>query len=140
MDHGEQTKANNCYFAVKYEGMVNDYIPVLIQSLLVLGFVVTTMLLTHFAGPRRFSRAKLENFECGVEGLGNARSPFSVKYFLIAILFVLFDVEVIFMYPYAVNFIELGKDGFLEMFLFMVLVLAGFIYILMKGALKWEKQ
>jgi NADH-quinone oxidoreductase subunit A len=120
--------------------MVQDYIPVLIQSLLVLGFVVTTMVLSHFAGPKRFSRAKLDNFECGIEGMGNARSPFTVKYFLIAILFVLFDVEVIFMYPYAVNLKYLGKDGFLEMFLFMLLVLTGFIYILMKGALKWEKN
>jgi NADH-quinone oxidoreductase subunit A len=120
--------------------MVQDYIPVLIQSLLVLGFVVTTMVLSHFAGPKRFSRSKLDNFECGIEGMGNARSPFTVKYFLIAILFVLFDVEVIFMYPYAVNLKYLGKDGFLEMFLFMLLVLTGFIYILMKGALKWEKN
>jgi NADH:ubiquinone oxidoreductase subunit 3 (chain A) len=120
--------------------MPQDYIPVLIQSLIVLGFVGTTMLATHFLGPKRSSKAKLENFECGIEGMGNARSPFSVKYFLIAILFVLFDVEVIFMYPWAVNFKELGKDGFIEMLLFMVLVLAGFIYILLKGALKWDKN
>jgi len=120
--------------------MPQDYIPVLIQSLVVLGFVITTMILTHFLGPKRFSRAKLENFECGIEGMGNARSPFSVKYFLIAILFVLFDVEVIFMYPWAVNFKTLGKDGFIEMFLFIILVLAGFIYILLKGALKWDKK
>jgi NADH-quinone oxidoreductase subunit A len=72
--------------------------------------------------------------------MGNARSPFSVKYFLIAILFVLFDVEVIFMYPWAVNFKSLGKDGFLDMLLFMALVLAGFIYIILKGALKWDKR
>ncbi len=120
--------------------MPKDYIPVLIQILIVLGFVITTMVLTHYLGPRRFSHAKLENFECGIEGMGNARSPFSVKYFLIAILFVLFDVEVIFMYPWAVNFKTLGKEGFLDMFLFMVLVLAGFIYIILKGALKWEKR
>jgi len=120
--------------------MPQDYIPILIQTLIVLGFVVTTMVVTHFLGPKRFSKAKLENFECGIEGLGNARSPFSVKYFLIAILFVLFDVEVIFMYPWAVIFKELGKEGFLEMLLFMVLVLTGFIYILMKGALKWDKK
>jgi len=120
--------------------MPQDYIPVLIQSLVVLGFVITTMLLTHLLGPKRPSNAKLENFECGIEGMGNARSPFSVKYFLIAILFVLFDVEVIFMYPWAVNFKELGKDGFLDMFLFMMLVLAGFIYIILKGALKWDKR
>ncbi|HBY51241.1 MAG TPA: NADH-quinone oxidoreductase subunit A [Marinilabiliales bacterium] len=119
--------------------MPQDYIPILIQSLVVLGFVVSTMLLTHYLGPKRFSRAKLENFECGIEGMGNARSPFSVKYFLIAILYVLFDVEVIFMYPWAVNFKEMGKDGFLEMVLFLALVLAGFIYILLKGAFKWEK-
>ena len=119
--------------------MPQDYIPILIQSLVVLGFVVSTMLLTHYFGPKRFSRAKLENFECGIEGMGNARSPFSVKYFLIAILYVLFDVEVIFMYPWAVNFKEMGKDGFLEMVLFLALVLAGFIYILLKGAFKWEK-
>jgi NADH-quinone oxidoreductase subunit A len=120
--------------------MPQDYIPVLIQTLLALGFVITTMLATHLLGPKRFSRAKLENFECGIEGLGNARSPFSVKYFLIAILFVLFDVEVIFMYPWAVNFKSLGKEGFIDMFLFMILVLAGFIYIILKGALKWDKR
>jgi len=120
--------------------MPQDYIPLLIQLLVVLGFVVTTMILTHLLGPKRFSRAKLENFECGIEGMGNARSPFSVKYFLIAILFVLFDVEVIFMYPWAVNFRELGADGFLEMFFFMILLLAGFVYIILKGALKWDKR
>lgn len=120
--------------------MPQDYIPILIQSLVVLGFVITMMLFTHYLGPKRSSREKLENFECGIEGLGNARSPFSVKYFLIAILFVLFDVEVIFMYPWAVNFKTLGKDGFLDMFLFMILVLAGFIYIILKGALKWDKR
>jgi len=120
--------------------MPQDYIPILIQSLVVLGFVISTMLLTHYLGPKRFSRAKLENFECGIEGMGNARSPFSVKYFLIAILYVLFDVEVIFMYPWAVNFKDMGKDGFLEMLLFLMLVLAGFIYILMKGAFKWDKN
>jgi len=120
--------------------MPQHYIPVLIQTFVVLGFVITTMIVTHFLGPKRSSRAKLENFECGIEGMGNARSPFSVKYFLIAILFVLFDVEVIFMYPWAVNFKSLGKDGFLDMFLFMALLLAGFIYVILKGALKWDKR
>lgn len=120
--------------------MPQDYIPILIQTLVVLGFVITTMLVTHFLGPRRFSKEKLENFECGVESFGNARSPFSVKYFLIAILFVLFDVEVIFMYPWAVNFQELGSGGFLDMLLFMALLLAGFAYVLLKGALKWENR
>ncbi len=110
----------------------------MIQSFIVLGFVITTMLLTHRLGPKRFSRAKLENFECGIEGMGNARSPFSVKYFLIAILYVLFDVEVIFMYPWAVNFKLLGSRGFIEMLIFLGLLLLGFLYIILKGGLKWE--
>lgn len=116
-----------------------DYIPIMIQSFIVLGFVITTMLLTHWLGPKRSTKAKLENFECGIEGMGNARSPFSVKYFLIAILFVLFDVEVIFMYPWAVNFKALGGHGFLEMLVFLGLLMLGFLYIILKGALKWEK-
>lgn len=119
--------------------MPQDYIPVLIQLIIALGFIATTIGLSHIIGAKHYSKAKLENFECGIEGMGNARSPFSVKYFLIAILFVLFDVEVIFMYPWAVNFQELGKDGFLEMFIYIGLVLAGFIYILLKGAFKWDK-
>ena len=69
---------------------------------------------------------------------GNARTPFSIKYFLVAILFVLFDVEVIFMYPWAVNFHKLGLLGILEMFSFMAIFLIGFYYIVKKGALKWE--
>lgn len=118
----------------------NDYIPVMIQSLIVLGFVITTMFVTHHLGPRRDTKQKLENFECGIEGMGNARSPFSVKYFIIAILFVLFDVEIIFMYPWAVNFVELGLFGFTEMIIFSALLMLGFLYIYLKGAFNWEKQ
>ncbi|MHC1706828.1 MAG: NADH-quinone oxidoreductase subunit A [Bacteroidales bacterium] len=118
--------------------MPQDYLPIMIQSFIVLGFVITTMFLTHYLGPKRMSKAKLENFECGIEGMGNARSPFSVKYFLIAILFVLFDVEVIFMYPWAVNFYDLGALGFFEMLVFLGLLMLGFLYIVLKGALKWD--
>jgi len=81
---------------------------------------------------------KLENFECGIESQGNARVPFSIKYFLTAILFVLFDVEVIFLYPWAVNFKALGLFGFVEMVVFIGFLLLGFLYIVKKGALKWE--
>ena len=69
------------------------------MALVAAGFVVTTMLLTHLLGPKRKTKIKNEAFECGIESVGNARTPFSIKYFLVAILFVLFDVEVIFMYP-----------------------------------------
>src|SRR4051812_3710376 len=115
-----------------------EYLPILIQFVVAAGFVGTTMVATHFLGPKRKSKIKLDTFECGIESHGNARIPFSIKYFLVAILFVLFDVEVIFMYPWAVNFKALGVNGLLEMLLFMGLLLTGFFYIIRKGALKWE--
>jgi NADH-quinone oxidoreductase subunit A len=115
-----------------------DYLSIFIQFLVAAGFVVTTMLVTHLAGPRRKTSDKLESFECGIDSQGNARLPFSIKYFLTAILFVLFDVEVIFMYPWAVNFNALGTFGFTEMLLFIGTLLLGFVYIIKKGALKWE--
>jgi NADH-quinone oxidoreductase subunit A len=115
-----------------------DYLPIALMFIVAIGFVLTTMLATHLLGPRRKSAIKLDSFECGIEPQGNSRQPFSVKYFLIAILFVLFDVEVIFMYPWAVNFKEMGMTGFLEMIVFLGLLFTGFIYIIRKGALKWE--
>ena len=116
-----------------------DYLPILLMFIVALGFVVTTMVASHYLGPKRKSKIKLDSFECGVESQGNARMPFSIKYFLVAILFVLFDVEVIFMYPWAVNFKELGLLGIIEMFSFILLLLVGFYYILAKKALKWEE-
>lgn len=118
-----------------------DYFPLLVQSVVALGFVVVTMLATHFIGGKRkkfHTVRKDQNFECGIEEKGNARFPFSVKYFLIAILFVLFDVEIIFFYPWAINFKETGWDGLWEMFLFLGFLLFGFWYIIKKGALNWE--
>lgn len=117
----------------------SDYLPILVQLILALGFIVLTMIVTHSVGPKRNSVLKDAPFECGVEAKGDARTPISIKYFLVAILFVLFDVEVIFMYPWAVNFKKLGMFGFLEMILFMALLLAGFYYIIKKGVLEWEK-
>jgi NADH-quinone oxidoreductase subunit A len=108
---------------------------------LAFGFVATTMFVTHALGPKRKSKIKLEPFECGIDSIKNARIPFNIKYFLVAILFVLFDVEVIFMYPWAVNFKEFneaGMAGFIEMTIFIGLLLVGFFYLIKKGALNWE--
>ena len=102
------------------------------------GFVVGTMFATHKLGPKRVTADKLSSFESGIEVIGNARTPISIKYFLVAILSVLFDVEVIFMYPWAVNFKDLGSQGMIEMFIFMGTLLLGFIYVLKKGALDWD--
>ncbi len=115
-----------------------DYLPILMQAGLAIGFVVATIIGSSFLGPKRHSKNKDKNFECGIESVGNARIPFSVKYFLVAILFVLFDVEVIFLYPWAVNFKDLGIDGMIKMVIFMLLLLVGFFYIIKKKALEWE--
>ena len=116
-----------------------EYLPVVVMAAVALGFVITTLVVTHLLGPNRKTKVKSEAFECGIESQGNARSPFSIKYFLVAILFVFFDVEVIFMYPWAVNFRELGLFGLLEMFTFMGLMVVGLVYIIRKGALKWDE-
>ncbi|MFV8322060.1 NADH-quinone oxidoreductase subunit A [uncultured Flavobacterium sp.] len=115
-----------------------NYIPILMQFILAVGFVVGTILVSGKLGPKRSSEIKDKNFECGIESVGNARIPFSVKYFLVAILFVLFDVEVIFLYPWAINFKELGMEGMVKMIIFMMLLLVGFFYIIKKKALEWE--
>jgi len=115
-----------------------NYLPIGIQLIFAIGFIGTMMGLTHWFGPKRNSAEKLQNFESGIEIKGNARQPMAIKYFLVAILFVLFDVEVIFFYPYAVNFRSLGWHGFSAVLMFVGLFLAGFIYILKKGALDWE--
>ena len=114
------------------------YLPVVIQIIFATGLVAFLMLITHLLGPKRKTTDKLENFASGIESHGDARQPMAIKYFLVAILFVLFDVEVIFFYPYAVNFRQLGWAGFTEVLLFVVFFLAGFFYILKKGALTWE--
>ncbi len=115
-----------------------NYIPIAIQLLFAIGLVTVMIWGSNLLGPKRKTADKLQNFESGIEIKGNARQPMAIKYFLVAILFVLFDVEVIFFYPYAVNFKALGWEGFFAVVLFVVSFLAGFIYIFKKGALKWE--
>jgi NADH-quinone oxidoreductase subunit A len=121
---------------------VNDagnYLPIALQLLFAIGLVTLVIVGSSFLGPKRKTQDKLQNFESGIEIKGDARHPMAIKYFLVAILFVLFDVEVIFFYPYAVNFRELGWEGFMAVVLFVGLFLTGFIYIFKKGALKWEE-
>jgi len=134
--HFNSNNMETSYFA-------SDYQPVLIQTIVALSFVALTMVITNViikTGKRVRTLKKEENFECGIEIQGNARFPFSVKYFLIAILFVLFDVEVIFFYPWAVNFKDADWSGFLNMLLFMVVFIFGFYYIYKKGAFDWNKE
>jgi NADH-quinone oxidoreductase subunit A len=115
-----------------------SYFPVALQLIVAIGFVVVTLAASQLLGPKRRTEDKLINFESGIPSVGNARQPMAIKYFLVAILFVLFDVEVIFFYPYAVNFRELGQEGFFAVIMFVAFFLCGFIYIVKKGALDWE--
>jgi NADH-quinone oxidoreductase subunit A len=115
-----------------------NYFPIGLQFLFAIGFVVTMLVATHLLGPKRKTADKLENFASGIETHGDARQPMAIKYFLVAILFVLFDVEVIFFYPYAVNFKALGWQGFGAVLMFVAFFLCGFYYIIKKGALQWE--
>ena len=115
-----------------------DYIPILLQTLIAMGFVGFVLALAAWVGPKVRGTRKDDSFECGIDQQGNARMPFSVKYLLIAILFVLFVVEIIFLYPWAVNFKALGVLGFVEMLVFVTFVLAGLYYVLRKGVMKFE--
>lgn len=116
----------------------DSYLPVAIQLIFAIIFIGAMMGITHWIGPKRKTSDKLENFASGIESHGDARQPMAIKYFLVAILFVLFDVEVIFFYPYAINFRQLGWAGFGALLLFVAFFLAGFFYIIRKGALNWE--
>ena len=121
-----------------------DYLPIALQTLIAVGFVVTTLLLTGKIGPKRAGKHKEENFECGIEQYGNARSPFSVKYFLIAILFVLFDVEIIFLYPWAATFpnIDPGSPDSLvwlgRILFFLFTTVVAYLYGFRKGVFKFD--
>ena len=116
-----------------------SYFPVGLQILFAVGLITLLVVVTHLLGPKRKTTDKLQNFASGIETHGDARHPMAIKYFLVAILFVLFDVEVIFFYPYAVNFRELGWHGFIAVLMFVGFFLAGFFYIIKKGALNWEE-
>jgi NADH-quinone oxidoreductase subunit A len=124
--------------AVTDVNSAESYLPVGLQLLFAVGLIGLLMAVTHLLGPKRHTSDKLQTFTSGIESHGEARQPVAIKYFLVAILFVLFDVEVIFFYPYAVNFKGLGWSGFWAVLMFVGFFLCGFIYIIKKGALQWE--
>ena len=131
-------QANNITKAVTDVNNAASYLPVALQLLFAVGMIGTLLIVTHLLGPKRKTTDKLQTFASGIASHGDARQPMAIKYFLVAILFVLFDVEVIFFYPYAVNFKGLGWSGFWAVLMFVGFFLCGFIYIVKKGALKWE--
>ena len=117
---------------------LQSYAPLLIHLLVAMGLAGAILLLSRFVGQRRPTRAKLQPYECGVQPTGDAREPFSVKFYLVAMVFILFDVEAIFLYPWAYVYRELRWFGFVEMLLYILILLAGYIYLWKKGALDWN--
>ena len=119
------------------------YLPLLIHLLIALGIASGMIILSTVLGKRRASRAKFQQYECGIPPTGDAGGRFSVKFYLVAMLFILFDVEAIFLYPWAVVFRDLTKSfgmfGFWEMVVYIGIVLVGFFYIWKKGVLDWNR-
>ena len=117
--------------------MLDAYIPVFLFILVALGFAIFTLMVAGLVHPRRYNRVKLQPYECGIEPLTDARDRYSVRYYLVAMLFVIFDVETVFMFPWAVIMDELALFGLIEMRVFLFILVVGYVYAWRKGALDW---
>jgi NADH-quinone oxidoreductase subunit A len=118
--------------------MLIDYLPLIFMLVFGFGVAIVFMYLSEWLGARRKTAEKETTYESGMTPIGTARGRFSVKYYLVAMLFIVFDIEIVFMYPWAIQFRSLGNTGFIAMILFIVLLFSGFIYVVRKGALKWD--
>jgi NADH-quinone oxidoreductase subunit A len=118
--------------------MLGDYLPILLFLILATGLGIVLLVLGKVLGPRRPESEKLSPYECGFEAFEDARMKFDVRYYLIAILFIVFDLEIAFVFPWAVIFRDLGMLGLVEMGIFLGLLLLGYVYAWKKGALEWE--
>jgi NADH-quinone oxidoreductase subunit A len=118
--------------------MLQNYFPILLFLVVGLLVGVGPLVMGLMVGPHRPDAAKLSPYECGFEAFEDARMKFDVRYYLIAILFILFDLEIAFMFPWAVVLKELGMFGFASMFVFLAILAVGFVYAWKKGALEWE--
>src|SRR5512132_2581384 len=125
---------------------LSDYLPILLMFIVAGGFAVGNVTLSQFVGQRKRTKTKLMPYECGKDPVGSARERFSVKFYLIAMIFILFDIEVIFLVPWAVVFKTLASPAFglrtliyVEMMVFVALLLAGYVYVIKKGAFDWNE-
>jgi NADH-quinone oxidoreductase subunit A len=117
---------------------VREYIPVLMAVVIAILFAIATIWLSTIITPRHSNAKKLSPYECGLESIGSARQRFKIRFYLVAVLFILFDIEAVFLYPWAVAFRRLGLYGLVEMALFIVILAVGYVYLLKKRALEWE--
>jgi len=120
--------------------MLSMYLPIVILFVLAFGFSVFSVIIATITGPKRYNRAKLDFYECGIEPAPMTSGPnrFPVKYFLTAMLFIVFDIEIIFLYPYAVESQRLSLFGLVEIFLFIVTVFIAYAYVWRRGGLDWD--
>jgi len=118
--------------------MLETYIPVIAMILAGLGFGIVSVKAHEILGPHRMTAQKLTTYESGMQPISTARDRFSVKFYLVAMLFILFDIEVVFMYPWATSFDLLGNFALWAMLLFIVTLFVGYVYIVKKGALRWD--
>jgi len=118
---------------------MSAYVPILILFVLAAGFCVVTILLNEFLGKRRAGIGKTTTYECGMPIRGGARARFSVHYYLVALLFILFDVETAFLLPWAANARALGANGFAAMAGFLIVLGVGLLYVIRKNALEWDR-
>ncbi len=118
--------------------MLENYLPILVFIVVGIAFGFLPLLFGALLGPRRPNSAKLSPFECGFEAFEDARMKFDVRYYLVAILFILFDLEIAFLFPWAIVLQEIGMFGFISMIVFLAILVVGFIYEWKKGALEWE--
>jgi NADH-quinone oxidoreductase subunit A len=117
---------------------MNEYIPVLIMIVLAAATAVGMLVATSMIGPKKKFADKMEPFECGESPIVSPKLRFSVKFYLVALFFVIFDIEAVFLYPWAVLFKKLGVFGFVEMMVFLAILVVGLIYVWRRGALEWE--
>ena len=116
-----------------------EYLPILIFLLAAISFAVITIGASTLIVPQKRDNAnKLAPYECGAPPVGDARERFEIKFYLVAVLFILFDIEAVFLYPWAVAFRQLGLYGLIEMVLFIVILFVGYVYLLKKRALEWD--
>ncbi|MBM4159883.1 MAG: NADH-quinone oxidoreductase subunit A [Ignavibacteria bacterium] len=118
--------------------MLETYIPIFVVIAGGIVFGIVMVKLNEWLGPRRPTDEKLSTYESGMEPVRTARERFSVKFYMVAVLFILFDIEVVFLYPWAVAFKELGVAGYITMTVFIVILLIGLFYVWRKGALEWD--
>ncbi len=117
---------------------MREYLPILLFVLVAVGFVAVTVGTSALIVPARRSARKQRPYECGADPIGNARSRFEIKFYLVAVLFILFDIEAVFFYPWAVAFRQLGLYGLIEMLLFILILIVGYLYLLQQRALDWK--